>query len=158
MWPTTRSGPRPGEFQAPAKIRPAAGDLKLGARYVDAVSDFVWSAAARENFVDDVQAMRRRVEEHIPEKQAAREIKLGRGGLRAMEFAVQILQLVHGRSDVTLRSPTTPDGAGGVGDLGLCGQGGRGRDGVGLSVPAHPGAPRPAAADAPHPSAAGPGR
>ncbi|MGB3014960.1 MAG: bifunctional [glutamine synthetase] adenylyltransferase/[glutamine synthetase]-adenylyl-L-tyrosine phosphorylase, partial [Candidatus Nanopelagicales bacterium] len=95
------------EFQALLKIRPAAGDLKLGARYVDAVSDFVWSAAARENFVDDVQAMRRRVEEHIPEKQAAREIKLGRGGLRDVEFAVQILQLVHGRSDVTLRSPTT---------------------------------------------------
>ncbi len=95
------------EFQALLKIRPAAGDLALGARYVDAVSDFVWSAAARENFVDDVQAMRRRVEEHIPEKQAAREIKLGRGGLRDVEFAVQILQLVHGRSDVTLRSPTT---------------------------------------------------
>jgi glutamate-ammonia-ligase adenylyltransferase len=95
------------EFQALLKIRPAAGDVDLGARYVDAVSDFVWSAAARENFVDDVQAMRRRVEEHIPEKQAAREIKLGRGGLRDVEFAVQILQLVHGRSDVTLRSPTT---------------------------------------------------
>lgn len=95
------------EFQALLKARPAAGDLELGARYVDAVSDFVWSAAQRDNFVEDVQAMRRRVEEHIPEKQAAREIKLGRGGLRDVEFAVQILQLVHGRSDVTLRSPTT---------------------------------------------------
>jgi len=95
------------EFQALLKARPAAGDLALGARYVDAVSDFVWSAADRENFVDDVQAMRRRVEEHIPEKQANREIKLGRGGLRDVEFAVQLLQLVHGRSDVTLRSATT---------------------------------------------------
>ena len=51
--------------------------------------------------------MRRRVEEHIPAKQADREIKLGRGGLRDVEFAVQLLQLVHGRSDVTLRSPAT---------------------------------------------------
>nr|MCU0298087.1 bifunctional [glutamine synthetase] adenylyltransferase/[glutamine synthetase]-adenylyl-L-tyrosine phosphorylase [Candidatus Nanopelagicales bacterium] len=95
------------EFQALLKARPAAGDIALGARYVDAVSDFVWAAADRENFVDDVQAMRRRVEQHIPEKQAAREIKLGRGGLRDVEFAVQLLQLVHGRSDVTLRSPAT---------------------------------------------------
>jgi len=95
------------EFQALLKARPAAGDLELGARYVDSVVDFVWTAADRENFVNDVQAMRRRVEEHIPEKQVAREIKLGRGGLRDVEFAVQLLQLVHGRSDVTLRSPAT---------------------------------------------------
>ncbi len=95
------------EFQALLKARPAAGDLALGRRYVDAVSDFVWTAADRDNFVDDVQAMRRRVEEHVPAKQADREIKLGRGGLRDVEFAVQLLQLVHGRSDVTLRSPAT---------------------------------------------------
>ena len=95
------------EFQALLKARPAAGDLELGRKYVDAVSDFVWTAADRDNFVDDVQAMRRRVEEHIPQKQADREIKLGRGGLRDVEFAVQLLQLVHGRSDVTLRSPAT---------------------------------------------------
>ncbi len=95
------------EYQALLKARPAAGDMDLGARYVDAVADFVWTAADRENFVDDVQAMRRRVEEHIPRKEAGREIKLGRGGLRDVEFAVQLLQLVHGRSDVTLRSPNT---------------------------------------------------
>ncbi|HQR78993.1 MAG TPA: bifunctional [glutamine synthetase] adenylyltransferase/[glutamine synthetase]-adenylyl-L-tyrosine phosphorylase [Actinomycetota bacterium] len=95
------------EFQALLKARPAAGDLALGQRYVQAVADLVWSAADRDNFVDDVQAMRRRVEEHIPEKQAHREIKLGRGGLRDVEFAVQLLQLVHGRSDATLRSPST---------------------------------------------------
>src|SRR5690606_27052284 len=57
------------EFQALLKARPAAGDLELGRRYVDAVSDFVWTAADRDNFVDDVQAMRRKVEEHIPQKQ-----------------------------------------------------------------------------------------
>ncbi len=95
------------EFQALLKARPAAGDLQLGARYVDSVADFVWTAADRENFVDDVQAMRRRVEAHIPAKEADREIKLGKGGLRDVEFAVQLLQLVHGRSDVTLRSPNT---------------------------------------------------
>ena len=57
---------RPGSSRPCSRSGPPPGTWKLGARYVDAVSDFVWSAAARENFVDDVQAMRRRVEEHIP--------------------------------------------------------------------------------------------
>jgi len=64
-------------------------------------------AARREHFVEDVQAMRRRVEQSLPAKQAGRELKLGPGGLRDIEFAVQLLQLVHGRTDETLRSPAT---------------------------------------------------
>ncbi len=95
------------EFQALLKARPAAGDVQLGAAYVDAVSPFIWSAADHPGFVDDVQAMRRRVEKHIPARLAERELKLGPGGLRDVEFSVQLLQLVHGRSDVMLRSPTT---------------------------------------------------
>src|SRR6266568_3457342 len=51
--------------------------------------------------------MRRRVEQSLPAKQAGRELKLGPGGLRDIEFAVQLLQLVHGRTDETLRSPAT---------------------------------------------------
>jgi len=95
------------EFQALLKARPAAGDLEVGQAYADAVGPFVWTAARRPNFVEDVQRMRRRVEEHVPSDQRERELKLGRGGLRDVEFAVQLLQLVHGRSDVMLRSPTT---------------------------------------------------
>ncbi len=95
------------EFQALLKARPAAGDLDLGRRYVDAIAPLVWQAAARPGFVDDVQAMRRRVEAHIPARVATREIKLGAGGLRDVEFSVQLLQLVHGRSDVLLRSGNT---------------------------------------------------
>ena len=67
----------------------------------------MWSAAGRESFVDDVQAMRRRVEENIPERHRDRELKLGAGGLRDVEFAVQLLQLVHGRTDPDLRLPGT---------------------------------------------------
>ena len=95
------------EFQALLKARPAAGDADLGAAYVDAVAPLVWAAADRVDFVSDVQRMRQRVEDHIPAKEADRQLKLGRGGLRDVEFAVQLLQLVHGRSDVMLRSPTT---------------------------------------------------
>ncbi len=95
------------EFQALLKARPVAGDLALGQAYARAVAPLVWQAAARENFVTDVHAMRRRVEGHVPVGQAQRQIKLGPGGLRDVEFAVQLLQLVHGRADPALRSPTT---------------------------------------------------
>ena len=95
------------EFQALLKARPVAGDAQLGAAYVDAVRPMVWNAAGRENFVEDVQAMRRRVEASLPTGQAERELKLGPGGLRDVEFAVQLLQLVHGRADSALRSGNT---------------------------------------------------
>ena len=95
------------EFQALLKARPVAGDLPLGREFVEMVSPMVWSAAERDGFVDDVQAMRRRVVEHIPGKEAERQLKLGSGGIRDVEFAVQLLQLVHGRADEGIRVPTT---------------------------------------------------
>ncbi len=97
------------EFQALLKARHLAGDATLGAEYLATVGPMVWGAASREDFVDDVQAMRRRVEEHIPSAEAKRQLKLGPGGLRDVEFSVQLLQLVHGRTDETLRSRTTLD-------------------------------------------------
>jgi glutamate-ammonia-ligase adenylyltransferase len=98
---------RTWEFQALLKARPVAGDPALGAAYADAIAPMVWQAAARPQFVADVQQMRRRVEEHIPAAQAERQLKLGPGGLRDVEFSVQLLQLVHGRGDDRLRSPNT---------------------------------------------------
>ncbi|WP_344294918.1 bifunctional [glutamine synthetase] adenylyltransferase/[glutamine synthetase]-adenylyl-L-tyrosine phosphorylase, partial [Streptomyces synnematoformans] len=97
------------EFQALLKARPVAGDAELGAAYADAIAPMVWQAAERENFVPDVQQMRRRVVANIPVAQLDRELKLGPGGLRDVEFAVQLLQLVHGRADASLRSGTTLD-------------------------------------------------
>jgi glutamate-ammonia-ligase adenylyltransferase len=97
------------EFQALLKARPVAGDMELGEQYVAALGPLVWKAAERENFVGDVQKMRRRVVENIPAAEVERELKLGPGGLRDVEFAVQLLQLVHGRADASLRSGTTLD-------------------------------------------------
>ena len=68
-----------------------------------------WEASKRESFVEDIQAMRRRVLENVPESLRTRELKLGVGGLRDVEFAVQLLQLVHGRSDESLRTLATVD-------------------------------------------------
>lgn len=95
------------EFQALLKARAAAGDAALGAEYVAATRPLVWQAAGRDNFVEDVQAMRRRVEQSVSTKSAERQLKLGQGGLRDVEFSVQLLQMVHGRSDPAVRSGAT---------------------------------------------------
>lgn len=95
------------EFQALLKARPVAGDRELGEAYCTALAPMIWSAAEREHFVEDAQAMRRRVEDHVPPGQADRQLKLGKGGLRDVEFTVQLLQLVHGRTDPEIRSRTT---------------------------------------------------
>jgi [glutamine synthetase] adenylyltransferase / [glutamine synthetase]-adenylyl-L-tyrosine phosphorylase len=110
------------EFQALLKARPAAGDLALGKRYADAVAPLVWQASQRENFVEDVQAMRRRVVDTLPKNMAGRELKLGPGGLRDIEFAVQLLQLVHGRSNPRLRVPATLPALAALADEGYVGR------------------------------------
>ena len=98
------------EFQALLKARPVAGDPSVGQEYDDAIRPLVWRAAERDGFVTDVQAMRRRVEAHVPRKEVERNLKLGPGGLRDIEFAVQLLQLVHGRADESLRRRSTLGG------------------------------------------------
>jgi glutamate-ammonia-ligase adenylyltransferase len=95
------------EFQALLKARPIAGDKELGAEYVSALSPKVWASASRENFVESAQRMRERVTEHIPPDEVNRQIKLGPGGLRDVEFTVQLLQLVHGRTDDSIRHRDT---------------------------------------------------
>jgi glutamate-ammonia-ligase adenylyltransferase len=110
------------EFQALLKARPAAGDLELGQRYRDLVAPLVWQASERDNFVEDVQAMRRRVVDTLPKNMAGRELKLGPGGLRDIEFAVQLLQLVHGRADTRLRVAATLPALAALADGGYVGR------------------------------------
>ncbi|NEE01726.1 bifunctional [glutamine synthetase] adenylyltransferase/[glutamine synthetase]-adenylyl-L-tyrosine phosphorylase [Phytoactinopolyspora halotolerans] len=95
------------EFQALLKARQVAGDHALGAAFVEAIQPKVWNASCRDGFVTEVQAMRRRVEDNIRSRHADRELKLGPGGLRDIEFAVQLLQLVHGRADDALHHRST---------------------------------------------------
>ncbi|GAB3178800.1 bifunctional [glutamine synthetase] adenylyltransferase/[glutamine synthetase]-adenylyl-L-tyrosine phosphorylase [Nesterenkonia halophila] len=90
------------EFQALLKARPVAGSADLGEAYIAAIWPQVWSSSQQEGFVENVQRMRRRVFATIPDADVARELKLGRGGLRDIEFTVQLLQLVHGRVDESL--------------------------------------------------------
>ena len=142
------------EFQAMLKARPSAGDLELGQAFVDMVAPLVWTSAERENFVSDSQAMRKRVVAHIPARDAGRELKLGEGGLRDVEFSVQILQLVHGRADERLRVASDAGSAAAADRRRV--RRPRRRQGLraGVPVPAHARAPYPAFSAAPHPRAA----
>jgi [glutamine synthetase] adenylyltransferase / [glutamine synthetase]-adenylyl-L-tyrosine phosphorylase len=110
------------EFQALLKARAAVGDPELGAQYIAALMPMVWTASEREDFVPEVQAMRRRVEELVPAGERARELKLGTGGLRDVEFAVQLLQLVYGRNDESLHVASTVDALAALGAGGYVGR------------------------------------
>jgi glutamate-ammonia-ligase adenylyltransferase len=98
----------PWEFQALVKARAVAGDGELGAAFDRHAGEHLWG---RTFSADDLRSLRRlkaRVEAELARKGLTdREVKRGRGGIRDIEFAVQLLQLVHGRLDAELRSPST---------------------------------------------------
>ena len=98
------------EFQALIKARAVAGAAELGAAFTANARHALWD---REFSADDLRAvrvMKARAEGQLARKGLAdRELKRGRGGIRDIEFAVQLLQLVHGGADPGLRSPTTLD-------------------------------------------------
>src|SRR5262249_13400381 len=97
---------QPWEFQALLKAQPVAGDAEL-------VRPFVGPEVLDPDAVRSVRAMKARAEGEMNRRGLAdREVKRGRGGIRDIEFAVQLLQLVHGRHDHSVRSPTTLDALG----------------------------------------------
>ncbi|PWC04266.1 bifunctional [glutamine synthetase] adenylyltransferase/[glutamine synthetase]-adenylyl-L-tyrosine phosphorylase [Agromyces badenianii] len=110
------------EFQALLKARPLAGDLALGGRYTDGVSPKVWTSSSRDGFVESVQAMRERVTQHIPADEVDVQIKLGPGGIRDIEFTVQLLQLVHGATDEGIRQRGTLPALAALAELGYVGR------------------------------------
>ncbi|HZB02216.1 MAG TPA: hypothetical protein VE800_08930, partial [Actinomycetota bacterium] len=96
------------ERQAMIKARPAAGDLALGSAFVDGVAEFVYPADLHEGAIEEVRRSKVRLEEYMRRRgKELTEVKRGRGGIRDIEFAVQLLQIVHGRRDRRLREPST---------------------------------------------------
>jgi glutamate-ammonia-ligase adenylyltransferase len=98
----------PWEFQALLKAAPVAGDAELGAAFAATASERLWTRAFSSDDLRSVRHMKARVEAQLARQGLTdREVKRGRGGIRDVEFAVQLLQLVHGRADAALRSPNT---------------------------------------------------
>ena len=102
------------ERAAMTKARPVAGDLVRGHAFLAAIRPFVWRRHLDFAAIADLGAMKRRIDTHrgfAPETDPAGlpgwNVKLGPGGIREIEFAVQTLQLVWGGRDPALRDPTT---------------------------------------------------
>ncbi|MBU6212856.1 MAG: bifunctional [glutamine synthetase] adenylyltransferase/[glutamine synthetase]-adenylyl-L-tyrosine phosphorylase [Actinomycetales bacterium] len=100
---------QPWEFQALLKARVVCGDTVVGEQFVQQTRPFVWTAGRNPGYIAQARHLRQRAETEI-DGDAAREIKLGPGGLRDVEFSVQLLQLVHGCDDESLRVPGTLQG------------------------------------------------
>ncbi|HYU57213.1 MAG TPA: DUF294 nucleotidyltransferase-like domain-containing protein [Actinomycetota bacterium] len=94
------------ERQAMVKARPVAGDAALGAAFLDAVTPLVFPERLAPAAIEDVRRMKVRVEEYVRAR-GRHDVKRGPGGIRDVEFAVQLLQLVHGRRDPSLRTTNT---------------------------------------------------
>ena len=98
----------PWEFQALLRARSVAGDDRLGRLFVDTAQRWLWTRPFSADDLRSLRQMKRRAEQDVASRGLGdREIKRGRGGIRDIEFTVQLLQLVHGTGDPELRSPST---------------------------------------------------
>ena len=98
------------ERAAMIKARPVAGDRETGAAFLDAIRPFVWRRGLDFAAVADIAALKRRIRRASRRRRTGLpglNVKLGRGGIREIEFLVQTLQLVWGGRDPGLRDPTT---------------------------------------------------
>jgi glutamate-ammonia-ligase adenylyltransferase len=96
------------ERQALIKARPIAGPPDVGQAFVEGVEPFVYPEHLEPETIDDVRRTKVRLEEYVRQRgKELTEVKRGRGGIRDVEFAVQLLQIVHGRRDPRLREPNT---------------------------------------------------
>jgi glutamate-ammonia-ligase adenylyltransferase len=96
------------EFQALLKTRAAAGDPELGAAFVTEAQTRVWGRPFGADDLRRLRELKALAEAEMTRRGLQeRELKRGRGGIRDIEFAVQLLQMVHGRQDPALRAPST---------------------------------------------------
>jgi glutamate-ammonia-ligase adenylyltransferase len=108
----------PWELQALLKARFVAGDAELGERFAALVEKVIWEQGL------DVDSLRsiRRLKEEAENGARTSDIKRARGGIRDVEFSVQLLQLVHGRLEPELRDPGTLDAIQALTDFGFIGE------------------------------------
>jgi glutamate-ammonia-ligase adenylyltransferase len=90
------------------KARPVAGDLELGAEFVETIHPFRYPRSLSERTLREVAAIKKRIElEVVKEGELDRNVKLGRGGIREIEFVAQTLQLLHAGEQPFLQSGCT---------------------------------------------------
>ena len=102
----------PWERAAFIRARSAAGDIALGQRFLDAIQPFVWRRSLDFGVIDEVRQISARIRDHFAQGAhigPGYDLKRGRGGIREVEFFVQIQQMIHGGRDVSVRAPATLD-------------------------------------------------
>jgi glutamate-ammonia-ligase adenylyltransferase len=102
------------ERAAMIKARPVAGDRAAGEAFLKELRPFVWRRHLDFAAVADIHSIKRQIHLHKADQGAGgtiavagHDVKLGRGGIREIEFTVQVLQLIWGGRDPALRDPTT---------------------------------------------------
>jgi glutamate-ammonia-ligase adenylyltransferase len=102
----------PWERAAFIRSRAAAGDIALGQRFLGAIQPFVWRRSLDFGVIDEVRQISARIRDHFAQGSSIGpgfDLKRGRGGIREVEFFVQIQQMIHGGRDPAVRSPATFD-------------------------------------------------
>jgi len=102
----------PWERAAFIRARQVAGDAALGRYFLEAIHPFVWRRSLDFGAIGEIGAISRRIRDHYAQGQAfgpGYDLKRGRGGIREVEFFVQIHQLIHGGREPELRAAATLD-------------------------------------------------
>src|SRR5204862_1595077 len=102
----------PWERAAFIRARAAAGDLALGQQFLDAIQPFVWRRSLDFGVIEEVRQISARIRDHFAQGAnigPGYDLKRGRGGIREVEFFVQIQQMIHGGRDADVRAPATLD-------------------------------------------------
>jgi len=102
----------PWERAAFIRARACAGDIELGQRFLSAIEPFVWRRSLDFGVIDDVRQISARIRDHFAQTSVfgpGFDLKRGRGGIREVEFFIQIQQMVHGGRDAGVRLPATLD-------------------------------------------------
>ena len=102
----------PWERAAFIRARAAAGDLDLGHRFLGSIEPFVWRRSLDFGVIEEIRQISARIRDHFAQGAnigAGYDLKRGRGGIREVEFFVQIQQMIHGGRDTAVRAPATLD-------------------------------------------------
>jgi glutamate-ammonia-ligase adenylyltransferase len=102
----------PWERAAFIRARAAAGDIALGQRFLAAIQPFVWRRSLDFGVIEEVRQISARIRDHFSQGVfvgPGYDLKRGRGGIREVEFFVQIQQMIHGGRDEAVRAPATLD-------------------------------------------------
>ena len=111
------------ERAAMIKGRPVAGDIDAGDAFLKRLTPFIWRKNLDFAAIQDIHSIKRQIQAHKGGGDIAvggHNIKLGRGGIREIEFFAQTQQLIWGGREAALRAPGTTDALSALAENGRC--------------------------------------